>query len=207
MYEELQKTIRELGDRKAGWVTRRDAAEVLGNLARQSLAALDAHRADNDVDVRMAVARALGNINSPPPSELTDRTYSLKELVDGCAKPGSRTVEPHGKGYAIRVNIDDARGQAVYVMPHKRRDGTSLVRVYSYCGKPTDEVLNWAMRSNAKLVHCAFAVEPNGEKDQVVLVNNFVHGKATPAMVKASVKEIAFYADWLEKKLTGLDEL
>jgi len=207
MYEELQKTARELGNREAGWVTRRDAAEVLGKVARQALAALDAHRADDDVDVRIAVERALGDVNAPPPSEMTDRTYGLRELAQGCAKEGCRVVAPHGAGFAIHVRIDDTRSQTVYVLPHQRRDGTSLVRVYSPCGEPADEVLRWAMRSNAKLVHCAFAVERIEEKEEVVLVNNFVHGKATPATVKASVKEIAFYADWLEKKLTGLDEL
>jgi len=207
MYEELRRTIRALDSREAGWVTRRDAAEVLGKVARQALAALDAHRADPDVDVRRAVERALGEVSTPPPSEITDRTYSMRELAEGCAKEGVREVEAHGDGYRVRVRIDATRGQTVYVMPHQRRDGTSLVRVYSWCGTPTPEVLHWAMKSNAKLVHCAFAVETTDGAEQIVLVNSFVYGKATPAMLKASVKEVAFYADWLEKKLTGLDEL
>lgn len=207
MYEELRRAIDELRNDKAGWVTRRDAAEVLGKVARQALAALDAHRADPDRDVRKAVERALERVSAPPPSEMDDRTFSLKELARGCEKQDERTVSPHGEGFSVVVRLAEERTQTVYIMPHRRRDGTSLVRMYSYCGDADPEVMAWALRSNSKLVHCAFAVQREDGADRIVLVNSLVHGKASPPAVKASVKEIAFYADWLEKKLTGLDDL
>ena len=40
----------------------------------------------------------------------------------------------------------------------------------------------------------------------MVLARTFLASEATPAQVKAAVKEIAYYGDWLELKLTGLDD-
>ena len=121
MYEELRLAIDELRNDKAGWVTRRDAAEVLGKVARQALAALDAHRADPDRDVRKAVERALEMVSAPPPSEMVDRTYSLEELARGCEKQDERTVSPHDEGFAVVVRLAEERTQTVYIMPHRRR--------------------------------------------------------------------------------------
>ena len=41
----------------------------------------------------------------------------------------------------------------------------------------------------------------------LVLVDAYPMHEATPGMVKSSVKETAFYGDWIESKMTGMDEL
>jgi len=39
-----------------------------------------------------------------------------------------------------------------------------------------------------------------------VLTNCFLARTATPSLIKASVKELAHYGDWIESKLGGLDD-
>ena len=52
----------------------------------------------------------------------------------------------------------------------------------------------------------AALAEEDGE-DRLVLINNFVTSQATPRGIRACVKEMAAYGDWIEKKLSGEDVL
>ena len=38
-----------------------------------------------------------------------------------------------------------------------------------------------------------------------VMANCFLASHVSPAELKAAVKEIAFYGDWIEKEMTGAD--
>ena len=70
MIEDLNKNIAALADTRAGWVIRRDAAELLGELAKRSLAALKANLTEHDTDVRSAVEKALASVGeSAVPAE------------------------------------------------------------------------------------------------------------------------------------------
>jgi hypothetical protein len=208
VYEGLETAIADLKNGSAGWVTRRDGAEVLGEFAARSIAALHQHRQESDVDVQAAVARQLSRASatlegvSPEP-----RQYTLAELVQSCAKGEIRLVSEHGDGYQVEVKFQDDRHQVVYITPYKRRDGVELIRVFTYCAKdPDQDVLTWAMRSNAKLVQCALGVFFEDGVEKLVLLNNFILSETTPTEIKAAVKEIAFYGDWLEEKVTGMDD-
>ena len=122
-----------------------------------------------------------------------------------CEKAGRRTVKMHENGFAVTVELKEGRVQTVYVTPIKRKDGIRLLRVYSYCGEPSPDVVQWVMGSNAKLIYCAFAVKQVDGQERLMLSGNLDRSEATPRMVKAAVKEIAFYSDWLEQKTTGAD--
>jgi len=210
MFEEITKEVEVLSDSKAGWVNRRDAAEYLGEAAERALNALQAHHADPDVDVRpsieKALARAAGGLRGVK-FAVSPSAYTLQDLANACSKPGERGVKPHGDGYEIEVIIKTGRRQKVYVLPHTRKDGTKLVRVFTRCGKPKAESLEWALQINMQLTHGALALHGEGEEKCLVLVDAYPMHEATPEMIKASVKETAFYGDWIESKLTGMDEL
>ena len=63
MWEELDGAVEKLRDTKAGWVTRRDAVELLGKVTLKSLDALQAASDEMDVDVRRSVDDMLGRID------------------------------------------------------------------------------------------------------------------------------------------------
>ena len=64
MVKDVKKAIANLANRKAGWVTRRDAAEALGAAVSEATTALRAHADDSDSDVQSAVKRALGTASA-----------------------------------------------------------------------------------------------------------------------------------------------
>jgi hypothetical protein len=132
---------------------------------------------------------------------------SFDDLARACAKTGERTVTRHEQGYAIDVQLKEGRHQRVFLTAFERKDGVKLIRVFTYCGKPTPESLQWSLEVNMKLTRGALALCGKDADLRLVLVDCYPAGEATPHAVKTSVKEIAHYGDWIEQKLTGLDEL
>lgn len=206
MYEDIDKAAGELRNQEAGWVTRRDAAETLGQAAARALTALEAHKEDPDRDVQGAVQKELGKAGGALAGVKPEGGYTLEELVRACEKPGKRTVKPEGDGFVVEVKLKGDRRQLVNVQPYERRDGAKLIRVFTYCGKPSDDALHWALRANMKLNQGAFALADMEGEEQFVLMNCYLEGEATPREIKASIKELSFYGDWIEQKLSGLDD-
>lgn len=209
MSDELEKAIATLGNRDAGWVTRRDAAEFLGRSGAKAVEALHAHSKDADVDVQRTVKEALGwasaGLEGIEPAAAAHE-YGLEELVRGLEKKGKRSVAPHGDGFEVRVELPKGRSQKVYIGPTKRRDGADLIRVFTRCGKPAEDTLHWALRTNMSMAQCALALIDEDGEEEFVLVNCFLTGEVTPRELKSAVNEIAFYGDWVEQRLTGVDE-
>lgn len=206
MFEDVARDAEILSNAKAGWVTRRDAAERLGETAKRALAALHAHHADPDVDVRPAIDKALSQAAAGL-AGVAPGIHTLQDLANACAKNGERTVTPKGDGFEIDIATKNGRRQRVCLAQHVRKDGRKLVRVSTRCGAPTPESLEWALQLNVKLTHCALAIEEDGTEKWLVLTSSHVADDATPQVIKASVKEAAFYGDWVESKLTGKDTL
>jgi len=208
MIDELTNLAGQLKNSEAGWVTRRDAAEKLGEIAATALTALHEHRDEPDQDVRRSVDKALGAASGAlegiaPASQ--DREYSLRELAEACAKGDERTVEESGDGFLINVMLKSGRHQTVRLDNHNRKDGTELVRVFSKCGPAKEDAFSWALKANMKISHGALAIMTENEEKFLVMTHCYLAKQAAPRAVKASVKEMAHYADWIENKLTGLD--
>ena len=210
MSDAVELATQRLADRKAGWVTRRDAAETLGDAARRALAALKATAQDPDQDVRKTVEEQLAALQVPPAPVATKYAarprYTLAEMAQACAKPDRRTVRPDGDGYIVEARLPKNRAQTIYMRPLVSKDEKPLLRIYTCCGHPTPESLEWVLRSNARLTRCAFAIEEDEDGIFLILVHNLFLDSATPEEAKSVVKQIAFYGDWLEHKLTGQDE-
>jgi len=206
MIPEVQQAIQTLRNTQAGWATRKETAQKLGATIQKALQALHDHTQDADHDVRRAVHAALDLLTTQQRETLL-RDFALQELAQACEKKDTRTVTPHQDGYTIDVRIDQTRTQRVYLTPQTRNDGTRLLRIYTLCGKPDTPTTTWALRANTRLTNCAFALENHQGTEHIILNRNFERDKASPAETALAVKEIAFYGDWLEKKITGHDEL
>ena len=209
MFEELNKLARCLQDSDAGWVNRRDAAQKLGDVASAALGALQKHAAEMDLDVRRVIDKVLEDASAAlagiePARHLKE--FSLKDLAEACAKGDERIVEKHEDGYAVKAQLKNGRHQVVYLDNHKRKDGIELIRVFSKCGPAKEEALAWALQANMKISHGALAMSKSDGEDFLVMTNCYIAKLATPSEIKASVKEMAQYGDWIENKLTGLDE-
>lgn len=208
MLEDLDRSISTLRNQSAGWATRKEIAHTLGEIARRALHALRELKDDQDHDVRNAVRsvlRQLPSVDAAP--EGAPHDFALEELAQHCAKPGSRTVFADGDGYRIVVRIGEGRSQSVYIQPAQKDDGSRLLRVYSPCGKPDASSAAWALRSNATLIGCAFAVENFDRFEHLIIVENFERDRVSPAEILVAVKQVAFYGDWLEQRLSDEDVL
>ncbi len=211
MFEEIDGAAKHLADTKAGWVDRRDGAATLGKAAAKALAALKAHEDEPDVDVRRAVEKALGEASAAltgvEPESAEPGKLTLEQLVRACERPGKREVQASGNGFLVKVRTKGGRTQDVYVMPVTRLDGIELIRVYTLCGPASPEMSDWAMRTNAKLAQCAFALWEQDGEEQMALMNMYLAEDTTPREIHVAIKEIAYYGDWVEHKITGEDEL
>ncbi len=205
--EDLDKAITTLKNPAAGWATRKDIAHRLGELAHRAIHALRDHKDDTDQDVRDAVRTSLKRLPLVRANGDTavPKDFALEELAHHCAKPGVRTVHEYDEGYRVEVRIDDARAQDVFIRPYDKDDGTKMLRVFTVCGKPDSTTAAWALRTNTELIGCAFAVENHDRFEHLILVENYHRAKVSPDEVLTSVKQVAFYGDWLEKRLSKED--
>ncbi len=209
MFEEIAETAKALADADAGWVDRRDSAQKLGDIAAKALDALRQFEDELDVDVHRAVDDALANASGALAGVEPVRQskhYTLEELAMSCQRDDNRVVAPHEDGFVVQVDLKSGRHQAVFIMPHTLRDGAELIRVFTKCGAPSDQSAEWALRANMKLSQGALAIEKNEGEKEFVLINCFLATELTPAEIKDAVKRIAFYGDWVETKLSDLDE-
>lgn len=208
MLEEIEKAAAQLANTKTGWVTRRDAAELLGKAAARALVALHEHREEPDIDVKRSVDQALAEASAALKGiapKVRKGSYSLEELARACEKPGQREVKRERDRYIIELRLAEDRTQKVYLEQFRRKDGIELIRVYTYCGTFTEKAAPWALRTNMTLAQGAVASVTVEGQERFALTNCFLAGAATPEVVKASVKEIAFYGDWIERRLMESD--
>jgi hypothetical protein len=205
--EAVAKAVEELRNTKAGWVTRRDAADLLGAVAKESLRTLQEHREEPDRDVRRTVVDILDGMDRPEPVMIDGgKLYSLEELARACEKEGKRAVSAAGDGFVVQVQLEK-RFQKVYLMPYQHRDGSQCIRILTWCGDADEKAMRWALRNNRRMIQCAFALIKKDGEERLALVSVFRIEHATPHQVKAAVKTIAAYGDWYENKTTGEDVL
>lgn len=210
MLDKIREAAETLRDTTNGWVTRRDAAEFLGRAAALSLVTLHERADEMDVDVKRAIDKALAQASAAlqgvSPEAERHKSYAIGDLVRSCEKKGAREINKQDGGFQVTVHLGEGRKQLVYVEPYKRKDGTDLYRVYTYCGVFSESVTGWALRANMKLAQGALAVTRHEGEERFVLMNCLIANETTPVEMKVAVKATAYYGDWIEKKMTGLDD-
>ncbi len=205
---QIEQLVRTVENKEAGWVARRDAAELLGKAAQSAVSALTALRNDTDMDVQLQVERSLEGLYALAlPGSARKGEFTLRDLAMACERRPVRTIEPHNDGYLVTVRLDEARMQRVHLMPYESRDGLRIIRVFAVCRPATAEAMAWVLRSNGRLTHGAFAIlSAKDGSEQIVLLNNLDRQDATPDAVKMSVKQIAFFSDRLERRFGQAEE-
>jgi len=206
-FESAKKTLDDTGKT---WVDRRDAAAALGEMAQRALDALREHHADDDTDVRMEVQKILKDFEHTPAQPAKQKMFpeaSLSELVMACEKPGEREIVEEGERFRVLMTLKGDRKQTVYVEPFTRKDGIRLVRVFTFCGQPDEQAFRWALEANMKLVQSAVGLTQHEGQEQFALLRCFLDGEISKPEMHAAIKEIGIYGDWIERKMTGMDDL
>jgi hypothetical protein len=209
MKRTVAKTLKVLADTDIGWVNRRDAAVDLGQGAVEAVRGLKAHEDDDDQDVKQSIDRALQDVARAVAGIDLEADVggvpSLGKLVAALEKKGSRDVSKSGKGFVIVVETKEGRSQKVFVEATKSNTERAIIRVTTRCAKATENAYVWALTNNAHMSHCSLAIESIDGEGWLVLVNNLLADTASFAELKLTVKEVAFYGDWVEEKLAGED--
>jgi hypothetical protein len=204
----LDQFIKKLGDKNAGWVNRRDAAQGLGAIAARAVQVLKTFEKDPDTDVRMTVSHALGvaraGLEGIAPAAGTG--YTMDDFSREISKPPSRVVEKDGKGLSVVVTLPSNNTQRILIQSHEGVSRQKLIRVFTRCGKPRDGSYDWALKTNMNTAQCALALADEEGEEMLLLINHFLADEVTPSEIKSAVKEIAFYGDWIEQKMTGQDQ-
>jgi hypothetical protein len=202
----IQELLQVLNNRESGWVARRDAAENIGKIAHRLVGALVEHQQDTDMDVQMEIERQVAPLHVVLNTRGKSRkNFTLRDLAFACEKHGQRTVETYKTGFVITVKLNEGRSHRVYVMPHKLSEGNDIIRLFTLCGETSPEKFAWALRANTKLSHGAFSLLTFNKQEYLVIMKNLLKEEATPEIVKRGVKEMAYYGDWLEDKISAMD--
>lgn len=206
MGDDLDRAVAQLSNRSGTWVTRRDAADFLGKVVARARGALAMFAEDADTDVRGAVQRALGDAAWRDAGRTSkEALLTLDELVRAVERPGKRSARAADGGYEIIVTLKDGRTQKVFVSHGTSEAGAQTIRVRSRCGLVDQGAMEWALRTNNRLPHSSIAIVDEDGQSWFELVHSLRAQKATPAEFRACIKEVAFYADWAEAKLSKQD--
>jgi hypothetical protein len=209
MQSSVSKTLKVLADVDAGWVNRRDAAVELGQGAVEAVRGLKTHEKEPDRDVQESIARSLQDVAKAAAGIDLDAPSggmpSLQKLVEALESKGSRDVTKSGDTFEITVVTDKGRSQKVYVEAAQSNTKRDIIRVTTRCARAEEKAYEWALTNNSHMSHCSLAIEIIDGDPWLVLVNSLLADSVSFAELKLTVKEVAFYGDWVEDKLTGED--
>lgn len=103
---------------------------------------------------------------------------------------------PEGRSQRVRVEVNFAQSVR-----------SKLIRISSICGPVEDAHLQRALEFNASMPHGAIAIQNIEDKPHFVMLNNYLKATCQEEEIRRSVQEIARWADNMEQKLTGRDDL
>jgi len=204
MSETIDQSIKTLKNPDAGWVNRRDAVDHLSRSIHDALSTLHQFKDDPDNDVQRAVLSALNEIGIDAPAPVDDVT-SLRKLVHALESKNSREVTDTKDGFQVLVQTREGRSQKVDIIKTVSNTKQDIIHISTTCGPAQESTHDWALRNNLNMSHCALAIEERDGEPWFVLVNNHLTESISFEELKLTVKEVAFYGDWVEKKITGED--
>lgn len=112
------------------------------------------------------------------------------------------------KKIKLKVNLPDNRTQKVLVKFDKRdKDYNQLIVIWSIGGVIDSNYYEWALKQNSEIGYGAIGISQVGGKDYFVVVDTQLARTADPEEIGRAIVEVATKGDWLEKQLTGKDEL
>jgi len=182
----------------------RDPVPDLGQLRPDTptqMAALLSHCLAKRPDQRLPDASALRE-------ELRGMFGKLRPfgaLVDEATRGLDLERRAEGGAALLRVRLPNQRSQLVRVEATGSSVEEELVRIYSVCAPLDESYARRALELNARVPHAAIAVQEVEGRPHFVMVSSYPRATCDPEEIRASVLNIAFWADHVEAQLTGGD--
>ncbi|MGC4006679.1 MAG: SPFH domain-containing protein [Pirellulales bacterium] len=142
----------------------------------------------------------------PEFGQLARETGNPAEIVTQAAEAAGYALQNHGDEIVMTVPIGTLRKQQVTaLLDRKDEEGHAIVSFRSTCGPVTEKNALTLLRFNGKMVYGAFAVAKLGESESLVIQANLPADMLNPLAVTQVVGAVAWQADQVEEKLSGLD--
>jgi eukaryotic-like serine/threonine-protein kinase len=131
----------------------------------------------------------------------------LRQLLDEAFPDESIEItESSVDQFMIRVPLPNGREQTVQVeIATETETSESIVRVFSICGRATDDYYERALRLNAKISHGSLAIQPIDSAPHFVMLNAYPRPTCDPEEIRKSVFAIAKHSDEVERLLSKDD--
>jgi serine/threonine-protein kinase len=133
---------------------------------------------------------------------LRDVESLLREALVGVRA----TWRPEKGRFEVTVHLPDGRKQRVFVESGEAKLlSDEVVRLYSVCAPRREGYYHRALELNAEVPHASIAVQNVGGSPHFVMVATYPRATCDPEEVRASILNIARWADAVERILTGAD--
>ena len=134
--------------------------------------------------------------------ELRDFESLLREALEGSPV----VIEGKGDRFEVTVALPGERTQRVLVEVSRCGAITpQIIRVFSICAPTAECYYVRALELNARLPHGAVAIDTVDGQPHFVMINSHPRASCDPQELRQSVLEVAYYADEVERQLTGRD--
>ncbi len=134
--------------------------------------------------------------------ESRDLDSLLREGFDGS---GDVRWRRDGSKYTLDLSLPDGRKQTIFIENTSQKSSEKLLLIYSICCAADPRHYEEALRMNADCAHGAISLRTIDGRDYFVMLNAYPRATVDPEEVRASVLEIGFRADEIERRLTGRD--
>lgn len=140
-------------------------------------------------------------------NDLAPATVDPRQMVRNVIQSSGWQLAEAGDAWQVTVPVGSLRKQVVAVdFSQRDEEGHALICYSSTCGVASEKNALALLRYNRKMVHGAFAVQPSGSGEMIVVQANQLADTADPLEVTRLLTAVAWQADKVEEKLSGGDE-
>ena len=147
----------------------------------------------------------------PPPAAsphtASRRGMSKDELIEAALRGTEIHAVVSGEGRLCRVPLPAGRHQDVQLMFRRNDEGEEIISLFTKCGPAARANYEWALRTNPKLPCGAIGLVEEGRRMIFVMSECLLLSETTPRELRRALSGVAAKGDWLEKQLTGRDQL
>ena len=144
---------------------------------------------------------------APRPQAQSRRGMTKDELVEAALRGTDIHQGRSGEALLFRVPLPAGRHQDVQLLFRRNDGGEEIVSLFTTCGPAVRANYEWALRMNPKLPCGAIGLIELGRKMSFVMSECLLLSETTPRELRRALTGVATRGDWLEKQLTGRDQL
>lgn len=153
-----------------------------------------------------AARPATGGLDFSQLSASEDGPGKVQQLIRQLASGAGWQIDASKDEWVVTVQVGPLRKQHVHVAFDRADEGGHLVvAIWSPCGSVDASKALMLLNYNTQLIHGAFAVQSQGDSQQLVLRANLLADTADSLEITRTLTSIAWQADRLEEQLYGGD--